>query len=92
VFVGRNGSVEAEKDCSEVGFRPFVGIWFELRLDVDHESRADCGEQTSLNIINTRQRAKRQQNLTKMRVVLRSSLYFFMYSVSYSVASRLYMV
>jgi hypothetical protein len=36
--------------------------------------------------------AKIMQKRTKIKVVLRSSLYFCMFSVSYSVVSRLYMV
>jgi hypothetical protein len=48
VFVWNGGSVEAEENRPEVGFRPFGGVWLELRLDVDDEGGADCGEQTGL--------------------------------------------
>ena len=48
VFVGSNGSVEAEENRSEVSFGPFGGIWLELGLDVDDESGADRREETSL--------------------------------------------
>jgi hypothetical protein len=50
VFVGSDRSVEAEKDRSEVGFRPFARVRLELGLDVDDESRANCREQTGLRI------------------------------------------
>ena len=53
MFVGSDGSVEAEKDRSEVGFRPFAGVWFKLGLDVDDKSRADCREQTGLRVWST---------------------------------------
>ena len=37
VFAWSGGSVEAEEDDSEIGFRPLAGIWLELRLDIDDE-------------------------------------------------------
>jgi hypothetical protein len=40
--------VEGEKDRTEVGFGPFGRIRLEVRLDVDDEGGADCGEQTGL--------------------------------------------
>ena len=44
------GSVEAEENCSEVGFRPFTGVWLELGLDGYDEGGADCRKQTSLKM------------------------------------------
>ena len=53
VFVRDNGPVEAEEDCSEVGFRSFAGIGLEPRLDGDDKGGADCGEQTGLRTWST---------------------------------------
>ena len=92
IFVGRDGSVEAEEDRSEVGFRPFARVWLEFGLDVDNEGRADRGEKTGLKLWSTRTATNDIQTRTKIKVVLRSSLCFCMYSVSYSIVSRLYMV
>ena len=92
VFVGSDGSIEAEENRAEVCFGSFGGIWLELGLDVDDEGGADCGEQTCLGTRSTPHCELRNAERTKMRVVLRSSLYFCMYSVSYSIVSRLYMV
>ena len=44
VFVGNDGSVEAEKNRSEVGFGPLGGILLEFRLNVDDEGGADSRE------------------------------------------------
>ena len=93
MFVRSDGPVEAEKDRAEVSFRPFPGIRFKLGLDIDDEGGADSREQASLGIWSALHgNPENIRTLTKIRVVLRSSLYFFIYSASYSVASRLYMV
>ena len=92
MFVGSDGPIEAEKDRAEVGFRPFPRIRFKLGLDIDDEGGADSREQTSLRIwLALHDNPENIRTPTKIRVVLRSSLYFI-YSASYSVASRLYMV
>jgi hypothetical protein len=66
-----------EEDCTEVGFRSSAGIWLEARLDVDDEGRADRGEQTGLRVWSTLSSGKRNAGgCTKIKVVLRSSLYF----------------
>ena len=49
-FIWRDGSVEAEENRSEVGFGPFIGVWLEIRLDVDDEGGADRGEQAGLRM------------------------------------------
>jgi len=64
-FVRSNGSVEAEEDCAEVGFRSFTGVWLELRLDVDDEGRTDCRERTSLGIGSTARIDKRDAETHK---------------------------
>jgi len=53
MFIGSDGFVEAEKNRPEVRFRAFAGVWFELGLDIDDESRADRREQTGLRIWST---------------------------------------
>ena len=50
MFIGSDGFVEAEKDRSEVYFRAFARVRFELGLDIDNENRADRREQTGLRI------------------------------------------
>ena len=92
VFVGSDGSVEAEENGAEVSFGPFGGIWLELGLDVDDEGGTDCGEETSLGTRSMPPNEPKNAEHTNIKVVLRSSLYFCMYSVSYSIVSRLYMV
>jgi hypothetical protein len=84
--------LRTEEDCAEVCFGPLGGIWLEVGLDVDDEGGADRREQTGLGMRSTLCGDKGTQKRTKIKVVLRSSLCFAMYSVSYSVASRLYMV
>ena len=49
-FARSGGSVGARENCSEVGFRPFAGIWLEFALEFDDESGAGCGEQTGLRM------------------------------------------
>ena len=62
-------------------------------MDVDDEGRADRREQTGLKLWSACILATTGiQTRTKIKVVLRSSLSFCMYSVSYSIVSRLYMV
>ena len=91
-FVWNEGSVEAEKNRSEVRFRPVAGVGFEFRLDIEDEGGADRGEQAGLTMESMLCPDKERQRRTKIKVVLRSSLYFCIYSVSYSDVSRLYMV
>ena len=88
----RNGLIEAEEDRSEVQFRSFRCAWFELGLGIDDEGGADGGEQTGLGSRSACISIKGKEKHTKIKVVLRSSLYFCMYSVSYSSVSRLYIV
>ena len=83
--------VETEENGPEVGFGPVTRTWFKLGLNVNDEGGADCGKQAGLQLWSTQYNDKGTQKLTKMRVVSRSSLYFFIHSVSYSVVSRLYM-
>jgi hypothetical protein len=73
-------ALEAEEDCTEVGFGPFTGIWLELRQDVDEEGEADCREQAGLG---TQSKMWGDDRSTETKAVLRSSLCFCMYSVSY---------
>ena len=84
--------IEAEENCSEIGFGPFDGIWLELRLDGDDKGGADRREQASLRMWSVIRGDEGTQKRTKIKVVLRSSLYLFMHSTSYSIVSRLYMV
>ena len=61
-------------------------------MDVDDEGGADRREQTGLKLWSTCIATTGIRTRTKIKVVLRSSLSFCMYSVSYSIVSRLYMV
>ena len=72
--------------------RKFAGVWLKLWLDVDDGRGTDCGEQTGLRIGSTLWVMRRARKRTKIKVVLKSSLYFCIYSVSYSVVSCLYTV
>ena len=92
IFVRSDGWVEAEEDCAEVGLRLFVGIRLEVGLDVDDEGGADGGEQTGLRTWSTLYIDEGARKPTKIKVVFRSSLCFCMYSASYSIVSRLYIV
>ena len=42
------GMVEGEEDSVEESCRLFVGVWLKLFIDIDDESRANCGEQARL--------------------------------------------
>jgi hypothetical protein len=68
--------VEGDEDCTEEGCRLITGIWLELRVDVDDESRADCREQTGLENPVRRLKGVNREKHTKIKVVLRSSSYF----------------
>jgi hypothetical protein len=89
---GYDRSIEAEEDCTEVGFGPFVGIWLELRLDVDDEGGADRGEQTGLRTWSTLYSNEGNLETHENQGGVEVLIVFCMYSVSYSVVSRLYMV
>jgi hypothetical protein len=47
-LTGDGGLIESEEDDAEEGSRLFVRIRFEVRMNVDDESRADGREQTRL--------------------------------------------
>ena len=47
-FIWDCGMIEGEEDSTEKGCRLITGIWLKLFIDVDDESRANCGEQTRL--------------------------------------------
>jgi len=91
VFVWSDRSVEAEENGSQICFRAVAGILLELRLNIDDEGGADRREQTGLRTCSVQYRDREGQERTKIKVVFKSSLYFCMYSVSYSIVSRLYM-
>ena len=92
MLVWRDGRVDAEKDSSEIGFGPITGILLETWLEGNDEGGADCRKQTSLKTWSLLGiHVKGTWMLTKIKVVLRSSLYLLIYCVSYSIVSRLYM-
>ena len=80
----------AEENHAEVGFGPFGGIWLEVRPDVDDEGGAHCREQTSQGTWSGLYIGEGNAETHKNQGGVRSSLCFAMYSVSYSVVSRLY--
>ena len=72
---------DAEESCSLV-----IRVRLELRVELDNECGGDSGEQTSLRPLLARGPEPRTK-LTKIKVVFKSSSYFFMVSLSYSSAS-----
>jgi hypothetical protein len=90
--VADDRSIEFDENCAEVVFGSFGVVRLKFLLDSDDKGGADRGEQTSLGTWSTLFRGEGNTERTKIKVVLRSSLYFCMFSVSYSVVSRLYMV
>ena len=79
--------IEGEEDGTEEGGSLIGGIWLELFVDIDDESRANGGEQTRLQDEVRPLTGARVKRRTNMRVVSRSSLYLLTYSTSYLLAS-----
>ena len=83
--------IESEEDRAE-GSGLFIRVGLEIRIDIDDERGADSRERARLRG-QVRQLVRADdERRTNIKVVLGSSSYFLTYSVSYSVASLLYVV
>ena len=82
--VSEGGVVDLVNEDTEESGGLVVRVGLELRIDLDDECGGDGREQTSLRLLSARANKNLVQLPTKIRVVFKSSSYFFMNSLSYS--------
>ena len=86
-LVSERSIVDLVNQDPEEGGRLFAGIILKLRVDFNDERRCDGREQTGLEPRISTGRSELDAELTKIKVVFKSSSYFFMNSLSYSSAT-----
>ena len=84
--IAEGGVVDLVDEDAEESSGFVIWVRLEVRVDLDDECGGDGGEQTSLCPLLARGPEPRTK-LTKIKVVFKSSSYFFMVSLSYSSAS-----